>query len=607
MPYRIPTKLRRHLNKAPQSEQNTPFQGFSGLLDIFKVNVGALSKDPEHESLKSRLLSRFGQVQMPQLPPSTVVDLNKANQLRQANRHAEALEILKRVARQVPDNARIQHDLGMSYLQHGQASDAVDCFRAAISMDPRFAHAHYGLGISFNALGRAKEALSALEEAVGLRPRFHEAQGYRAEILLKTGRNIEAAAAFWGAAKAAGKTFQGHLWDTQGALLEGRDDDAEKFVKRAIALNSSSYFAQWQLGTIQADSGRFVEAEASFAQSIKLNPRQGSSYYDLVHCRTCTEIDRPLLAQMLSVAKLLDSDERVRLELAIGKVFEDLSDYETAMFHYDRAGKIKKGMVHFQRDQLMHRVNLIIARYNKDFFAKHNETANPSQLPILIVGLPRSGTTLVEQMLSCHPKIEGAGELLFWNRRGQMFDVMAEPEIPEFQIDTARSYLIRLQQRSALSARVSDKNPFNFLELGAFHLVFPQAKIIHCRRNLVDTCVSIYSNYFRPRADFSTAPEDLVFYAQQYQKMMEHWRGVLPSSCFLEVDYEQLVDEPEPVMRRVLSNCGISWDRACLSPESNGRRVKTASKWQARQPVHSKSVSRWRNFEPWLGPFNDLR
>ena len=179
---------------------------------------------------------------------------------------------------------------------------------------------------------------------------------------------------------------------------------------------------------------------------------------------------------------------------------------------------------------------------------------------------------------------------------------MREP----FLAKAAADYLGVLHEISPKAARVTDKMPFNFLWAGLIHLAFPRATIIHCRRAAVDTAVSIHQTHFHPSLAFPTGGAELVAYFRSYQRLMAHWRSVLPADRFIEVDYEELTREPEPVIRRIIAACGLAWDDACLRPESNPRAVRTPSKWQTRQKIYRTSVARWRRYEPWLGPLRAL-
>jgi sulfotransferase family protein len=195
----------------------------------------------------------------------------------------------------------------------------------------------------------------------------------------------------------------------------------------------------------------------------------------------------------------------------------------------------------------------------------------------------------------------------FWTQRGPLFDAAPDgASIAEIQRQTAADCLATLRAVAPGAARVVDKDPFNFLWAGAIHLAFPRALIIHCRRNPIDTCLSVFSTYFRWRPDFSTSPQDLVFYYRQYLRLMAHWRVTLPRERFIEVDYEALVANSEVESRRLIAASGLEWQPQCLRPQDNKRPVRSASRWQARQPIYGGAVGRWRRYEPWIGAFREL-
>jgi hypothetical protein len=219
--------------------------------------------------------------------------------------------------------------------------------------------------------------------------------------------------------------------------------------------------------------------------------------------------------------------------------------------------------------------------------------------------MPRSGTTLVEQIVSMHPEVGAGGELNFWNQRGPAWSGSAADE-DAFLAKAAADYLGVLRAIAPTAARVTDKMPFNFLWAGLIHVAFPRAIIIHCRRAAVDTALSIHQTHFHPSMPFPTGGSELVAYFHSYQRLINHWRSVLPADRFIDVDYEDLTRAPEPVIRRIIAACGVAWHDACLRPESNPRAVKTPSKWQTRQPIYGTSVARWRRYQPWLGSLRAL-
>jgi hypothetical protein len=221
--------------------------------------------------------------------------------------------------------------------------------------------------------------------------------------------------------------------------------------------------------------------------------------------------------------------------------------------------------------------------------------------------MPRSGSTLTEQVLSSHPAVAGAGELQFWGARYQhLRDIWSLTSSAEATKRLADDYLARLRPFGPKAVRVTDKTLSNFMLLGVIHRVFPNATLIHCRRQPIDTALSIFTTNFETNLDFASDRGDLVFFFRQYQRLMAHWREVLSPDRLFEVDYEALVAAPESQTRRLIAACGLEWNDACLEPHRNTRRINTASVWQARQPIYHTSVERWRRYEPWLGELRDL-
>jgi hypothetical protein len=370
---------------------------------------------------------------------------------------------------------------------------------------------------------------------------------------------------------------------------------------------------------VLSEFGRFEEARACFERTIAIAPLLAGSYYDLVRCRPVTIADNGLLQGMQAALATpgLEAGQLLRVHLAIGKAAEDLGDYPLAMRHFDAADAVRRGSASFDSAAFSIEIDRMIARCTPEFIARAPELGSCDATPVLIIGIPRSGTTLVEQIVSMHPEVGAGGELHFWNQRGTDWHrsgaegnetpfAPAENLVSEFLVKAAADYLGVLRAIAPTAARVTDKMPFNFLWAGLIHVAFPRATIIHCRRAAVDTALSIHQTHFHPSMPFPTGGDDLVVYFRGYQRLIEHWRSVLPADRFIEVDYEDLTRAPEPLIRRIIAACDLAWHDACLHPESNPRAVKTPSKWQTRQPIYRTSVARWRRYEPWLGPLRAL-
>ncbi len=469
------------------------------------------------------------------------------------------------------------------------------------------ARARYRRGLALERQGRLTEAIAAYRPADGFAPALPEANSRLGHLLLGLGRAEEAARAFRAAAN--GSTGAERRLDlTRAMMIEKEDVEAEAELRRVLTADPDSSDAWWLLGRILAETGRLDKARAAFERSVALNPKQGAVYYDLVRAYTLSQADRPLVDQMLAAARSVDeTDQRIRLQLALGKAFDDLQDYASAMRHFAGANRIKRTLAPFDRQALARRVDDLIEQFTPIIVSSQEEGGDDSELPVFVLGMPRSGTTLVEQILASHREVAGLGEIRFWPARAQLFEEIATAvPLAQFRRRAAKDCLAVLSALAPGAARAVDKNPFNFLWAGLIHWVFPRAVIVHCRRDPIDTCLSIYRNYFAPQSDFSTDPADLVFYYRQYLRLMDHWRRLLPPDRFVEIDYEDLVADPEPASRRLVEACGLGWDPACLRPELNSRPVRSASKFQVRQTIRRESVGRWRRYGPWLGPLAEL-
>ncbi|MGD1077197.1 MAG: sulfotransferase [Candidatus Sulfotelmatobacter sp.] len=542
-----------------------------------------------------------------------------AIKLLRAGRPADATAPLRNAARLQPSNPLIQHDLGLACLEVGRVPDAIAALQRAVASDPRYGDAYFRLGIALEKLGNIGGAIVAYDRATKLLPSLTEAW-FRAGALVYTlGHRNEAIACFRRAAATAGKTSYGRLAKARALLIEDRNQEAEQVLREALVADPGNAMAYELLGTLLSEIGRFDEARACFERAIAIAPLLAGSYYDLVRCRPVTGADDGLLQGMQAALATpgLEPGQRLRLHLAIGKAAEDLGEYGMAMQHFDAADAVRRSCASFDSAAFSIEIDRLIARCTPEWIARARELGSSDATPVLIVGMPRSGTTLVEQIVSMHPEVGAGGELHFWNQRGAEWHssgmagnekpfVPTENLVSEFLAKAAADYLGVLRAIAPTAARVTDKMPFNFLWAGLIHVAFPRAIIIHCRRAAVDTALSIHQTHFHPSLAFPTGGAELVAYFRSYQRLIDHWRSVLPADRFLEVDYEDLTRAPEPVIRRIIAACGLAWHDACLRPECNLRAVKTPSKWQTRQPIYRTSVARWRRYEPWLGPLRAL-
>jgi tetratricopeptide (TPR) repeat protein len=552
----------------------------------------------------------------PAAPQQVAPLLALASKSLRAGRPADAIAPLRDAALLQPSNAIIQHDFGLACLEVDRVPDAIAALQRAVASNPRYADAHFRLGIALEKLGDIGGAIAAYDHATKMLPSLAEAW-FRAGALFYTlGHRDQAIGCFRRAAATGDRNSFGRLGKARALLTEDHNQEAEQVLRETLVADPRNAMAYDLLGNLLTEFGRFDEARACFERAIAIAPILAGSYYDLVRCRpvTSSDSDDGLLQAMQAALATpgLEAGQRLRVHLAIGKAAEDLGDYALAMQHFDAADAVRRGSAPFDSAAFSIEIDRLIARCTPEWIARAPELGSSDATPVLILGMPRSGTTLVEQIVSMHPEVGAGGELHFWNQRGAEWhrSGAAGNERPfvvsEFLAKAAADYLGVLGAIAPKAARVTDKMPFNFLWAGLIHMAFRRATIIHCRRATIDTALSIHKTHFRPGLAFPTGGAELVAYFRDYQRLIDHWRSVLPAERFIEVDYEDLTRAPEPVIRRMIAACGLAWDDACLRPECNPRAVNTPSKWQARQPIYSTSVARWRRYEPWLGPLRAL-
>jgi tetratricopeptide (TPR) repeat protein len=549
--------------------------------------------------------SRTPASSVPRGPAAQV--LARAHDLRQKGLTGEAVEAMRLAGRLEPNSAVVFHDLGLICLEAGLGTEAAAAFKRAIQIKPTFAHAYWRLGVALELCGEIDPAAEALRKATELQPRLPEAQ-FRLGLLLEHRGDRHEAGVRYRQTLAAGPGARlRRLAEARALVLERRDEEAERKLRRAVEIEPNDGAALALLGSLLTDSGAFDEAASCFERALALPGSSQDLYYDLVRCRKITARDADLVLRLrLAAAEhRRDDNTSVRLHLALGKALDDLGLYGDAMKALDTAAEVRARARPIDLAEFERRVETIIERFSAAFIEENRFTGNPDQTPVLIFGLPRSGTTLCEQIVSSHPMVHGAGESQFWDRRAASMGA-AMTVGDDFITQAAADRLRVLRERSRDAARITDKNPFNFLWAGLVHLAFPRAAMIHCRRSPIDTALSIHQTYFSTRLPLPTGGAALVRYYHAYERLMDHWRRVLPSDRFLEVDYENLTGEPEDTSKRMIRHIGLRWDDRCLRPELNPRRVKTASRWQIRQPIYKTSIDRWRRYEPWLGELRAL-
>jgi tetratricopeptide (TPR) repeat protein len=511
---------------------------------------------------------------------------------------AEAAQSYRTALAQWPDFAEAHSNLGNVLRQLGRLPEAIEHYSRAVALKPEFAAAYSNLSDALRDLGQLDAALASSRQALRLAPDKAGSYNSLGNVLMDLGQLAEAEASY---RKALGldrefAAAQGNL----ALVLRARQRPAEAAAACARALEIEPHSAAMMtlLAELHADEGRFAEAERLYERAIAIAPEFAEAWAGIAHVRKMTAADADWYAAALGlIAKNPPAREEIHLRFAAGKYLDDIRAFDQAFVHFQRANELAKRFGAAYDSAAQERLTAeLIAGEGAGSGAVGR--ASPSQKPVFIVGMPRSGTTLAEQILAAHPAGFGAGERDFWE------SAQARGDRDAYRL--AGDYLALIDGLAPHAERVVDKMPQNFLHLGLIHAAFPQARIVHMRRNPLDTCLSIYFQHFKSAHAYSHDLADLVHYYRQYEQLMRHWRRVLPPGVLLEIVYEDLVAEPEAEARRLVEFVGLPWNPACLDFHRAAHRVMTASKWQVRQKINTRSVARWRNYEKYLGPLASL-
>jgi tetratricopeptide (TPR) repeat protein len=385
--------------------------------------------------------------------------------------------------------------------------------------------------------------------------------------------------------------------------------DARACFAKALKSAPRNVQALYGMGQIASLEGRFDEADTTFRRIIELDPRMPSAWAALAGTHKMTAADGEWFKGAEAIANGgIRPLEESSLRFAMGKFCDDIKDFPQAFQNYKRANELRKSAADsYDRQGRSQRIDDLIRVYSRENLSKIETAGSASTKPVFVVGMPRSGTSLAEQIIASHPAAYGAGELPFWesliaNDEGITRGIMSG----ETRRKAAEGYLRVLEGRSRTAQRVLDKAPVNSDSLGIIYSVFPNARVIYMQRDPIDTCLSCYFQEFLTGLNFTFDLSDLAHYCREHQRIMAHWRAVLPPGFILDVPYEALVADQETWTRKMLDFIGLEWDASCLEFHLNKRQVVTASAWQVRQKIYKNSVARWRNYEKFIGPLKSL-
>jgi tetratricopeptide (TPR) repeat protein len=544
------------------------------------------------------------------MPNDAEAHSNLGAALHDREQWAESLVSLRRALAIQPHDAQALVDSADAFKALGKFEEAVASYRQALIFNPTDVQALNNLGNVLRDLGERREAISAYTRAVEIEPQRAESHCNLGNALLDFQKIDEATASLRRALALKPEYALAHLSLATALRLQRRAGEAEESCRAALALDPNNVEALSLLGELRADGGQFSEAEQSFRRAIAIDPNFAFGFFSIASHRKMTGDDSEWLRGAHALlAKRLPLRHEISLRYALGKYHDDVGQYDEAFEHYRLANELtQRYEPSYDRGTLTRRIDEIILNFDAAFFHRYRTLGSSSDRPVFIIGMPRSGTSLTEQILASHPAVFGAGELTFWDAAFLAYKKARQvgEAGPELIPAMAREYLDRLQDLSPGALRVVDKMPANFFHAGLIHAAFPNARIIHMQRHPLDTCLSIYFQNFYNTGPYANDLDNLAYYYGEYRRIMSHWRGVLPATTLLDVPYEALIGDQESWSRKMVDFIGLPWDPRCLDFHTTNRVVITTSKWQVRQKIHAASAGRWKHYEKFLGPLRHL-
>ncbi|MEJ0026218.1 MAG: sulfotransferase [Rhizomicrobium sp.] len=492
----------------------------------------------------------------------------------------QAEKFYRRVLDAAPNQPDALNLLGVLAADAGLWELAVDLMGRALLTRPKDPNILNNRGHALAEMRRWDESRDLLERAVAIKPDFDEAKYNLGRVLRQLGHTEKAL----------------ELW------------------REVWTADDRVYAALVGITGVLSDQGKFDEAEKTAREVISRLPHRPAGYISLAHTVKFKTDDGTLaeIEAQIEDATIPEQD-KIALHYAAGKICDDLKFFERAFRHFDTANRMTFQDYDHKETENYRRQKKTI--FSKRFFRDRAGFGIDSELPVFIVGMPRSGTTLTEQILSAHPDVYGAGEIESFEAMARLSQEIS-PGRDEFPLNMLKlskfgaqligeRYIEDLRRRADRpTPRITNKMPHNFELLGLIALIFPKAKVIHCRRSPLDTCLSCWTKNFNDAHGYNRSLTDIGRYYRGYHDLMQHWRETLPLTI-LDVDYEDYTTDLEGTARKLVDFVGLPWDPRALEFYSVERSVRTASQWQVRQPIYKTSVAKWRNYMPWLQPLVD--
>ncbi len=546
------------------------------------------------------------------LPHHPMLLNNLGNALQLQGRNEQAVEQLRKALRQQPDYADAHNNLGNALHALGENSDAIAAYREAIRLDGQMVDALTNLGNTLLEEQDNSAAIESFRRAIQVQPRHHDAW-HGLGNALRNERNFDAAAdAYREAISIDPRQADTHEALARTLSLNDKNEAAIAAFREALALDPAHLAALRGLGSALGFAGEMDEAIATLREALRSEPSHGNSLLTIAKFKQFTEAEDADLLTMESLYARdhLSDEDRIPIGYGLGKAYEDLREYRKSITCILDAAARKHRQSNYSRAQSEALFDSIKSTFTPEFSARFADCGNPDPTPVFILGMPRSGTTLAEQILASHPDVYGAGELrLLWDlatgsRPPDQWEnaVRSLAELsPEAMRDIGDTYLDGIRKISPDARFITDKLPHNFMFIGLIRTLLPNAKILHMQRDPVDNCLSIFKTLFAHGHEYSYDLEDLGHYYRLYLDLMDYWQEVFPGKIY-PLGYEALVTDPKQQIADLLEHCDLPWNDACMQSHETRRTVRTASNAQVIQPIHQRSVKLSQRYASELQP-----
>ena len=520
----------------------------------------------------------------------------------QANNYIKAEEYALSLIKKFPNHDFAWKILSIVLKKTGKISESLTASEKLVEITPQDALAHYNLGNTYRELTKFSKAEESYKKAISFKPDLFQAY-YNLGIVSKNNYKLEEAEKYYRQAIHLNPNFA-EAYNNLGTVLDNLNkfNEAEIYYKKAIALKPDFAEAYNNLGTNLEQQGILNDAQTMYEKAILINPGLTNAHRQLSLIKKFEDYDQHFQQiQKIYLDKNISGEQRCHINFALGKIYEDLENFEKAFQHFSEGNKIKKELIKYniKNDvELFNQIKLYFQK-NEQNTPKNFENKN-ALTPIFIIGMPRSGTTLVEQIISSHSMVTGLGELPFVLQFGYPVITglleFSEESLTKFRND----YLEKLEGLREKNLIFTDKTPQNFLYTGLIASCFPEAKILHVKRDPAAVCWANYKQWFKSKnLGYSYSLEDIVVYYKLYNDLMEFWNKALKNKIY-EVDYEALTINQENEIKKLIKYLELSWEESCLSPEKNERSVSTASNIQIRNKIFKGSSQKWKKYKPFL-------